>query len=310
MADYGIPIGFAVFVWWFSTGIVLYVVGLPPRMRAMTLLVASVLLAVSIYGLVATSDDPSVSGVFVAFVCTIVAWGWVEVTFLTGVLTGPRPLPCPEGARGWQRTLYAIRAILYHELALLGVGALVVLSTVGAVNQIGVWTYLLLWVLRLSAKLNLFLGVPVLNAGLLPRNLGFIKSYFREGPVNLLFPVSVTLGTIATALLAGWASAEATTPALRSGYMLLAALMALAVLEHWFMVIQAPLTAAWGWSLKSPERTAPVATADDVKADDFRTKRLAANPSREPARSMPSHAFLRSASVTAPAAHAGGKKRS
>ena len=35
--------------------------------------------------------------------------------------------------------------------------------TWGGANQVGTWTFLVLWVMRLSAKLNVFLGVPNLT---------------------------------------------------------------------------------------------------------------------------------------------------
>jgi putative photosynthetic complex assembly protein 2 len=280
MTDYGVAIVFAVFVWWFSTGIVLYAVRLPRFTVRWTILAASILLVAAVYGLAVDSRDDSVPGVFAAFTFTIFAWGWVEVTFLTGVLTGPRPLPCPEPVTGARRIYYTIQAILYHEIALLAVGGLVVLMTWGGVNRIGASTYALLWVLRLSAKLNLFLGVPVLNASLLPSRIRFIETYFRERPMNPFFPVSVTFGTVAFVMLAVQASVEDASASQRAGCTLLATLMALAVLEHWFMVIPAPLAAAWGWSLKSSrnhagEKGAPPRTP---RRAEFRTDLAAAAP--------------------------------
>ena len=62
-------------------------------------------------------------------------------------------------------------------------------------NQIGLWTFAALWVLRQSAKINLFLGVPVTNDELMPDAVRFLRSYFARKPVSAFFPVSVTLAT-------------------------------------------------------------------------------------------------------------------
>ena len=96
-----------------------------------------------------------------AFSCIICLWGAQEIAFLSGWLTGPRPEPCPaERNRLHPRLRHAMQAILYHELSLLICGALVVALTWNAENQVGLWTYAALYVLRQSAKINLFLGVP------------------------------------------------------------------------------------------------------------------------------------------------------
>ncbi|WP_163591818.1 DUF3623 family protein, partial [Klebsiella pneumoniae] len=48
-----------------------------------------------------------------------------------------------------------------------------------------------LWLMRLSAKLNVFLGVRNLNEQFLPEHLRYMHSYFRQRSSNALFPVSV-----------------------------------------------------------------------------------------------------------------------
>ena len=78
---------------------------------------------------------------------------------------------------------------------------MLVLLTWGAPNQIGVWTFVILWLMRLSAKLNVYLGVPNLTEEFLPDDLAYLKSYFANAPMNLLFPISVTPSTLVTLLL-------------------------------------------------------------------------------------------------------------
>ena len=257
MATFGIPILFALFVWWFSTGIVLYVVGLPRWTLRWTVGGAGLLLAAALWTLVATRNDLGAFGTYAAFTSAIVAWGFVEVLFLTGLVTGPRRSACPAGAAGWQRVVFAIEAILYHELLLLAVGGLIGLATWGGDNRMAVWTYSVLWIMRLSAKLNLFLGVPVLNDGLLPVAVDYLKTYFRRRSANLLFPVSVAATTVALVILSRDAVIDGSI-----GLTLIATLLALALLEHLFMVVPLPLEAAWGWGMKSGAGDAPPARVD------------------------------------------------
>jgi putative photosynthetic complex assembly protein 2 len=104
-----------------------------------------------------------------------------------------------------------------------------------------------------SARLNVFLGVSNLNAEFLPEHLAHIRSFFRSAPMNMLFPFSVTLSTIAAVLIGQQAWLNAADPFRCIGYALVTTMMVLAILEHWFLVL--PLSAArlwnnlWQWSL-------------------------------------------------------------
>ena len=178
---------YALFVWWFTTGLVLLLVLRQRRTMTVSLVGAALLFPLSLYLLARTGGQASVPGAYLAFTAAIVLWGTQETAFLTGVVTGPRPLPCPPGASGAARLRPAIGAILYHEIALLASGAAVLAVTWGAANQVGALTFLVLWTMRLSAKLNLFLGVPVLNDEAMPRQIEHLRSYFLRGPVNAFF---------------------------------------------------------------------------------------------------------------------------
>ncbi len=195
------------------------------------------LLAGSLSGLALTAGDTSVGGAYIAFTCTILLWGAQEIAFLAGWLTGPRPLPCPVGVTGWRRLSYALQAILYHEFALLACGAAVVALTWNGANQIGLWTFAALWVLRQSAKINLFLGVPVTNDELMPDAVRFLKSFFARKPVSAFFPASVTLATAVLVILVQRIVEVAVTPFDVVGLTLVSTLFALGVVEHWFMLL-------------------------------------------------------------------------
>ena len=245
MLQVAMPALAAILAWWFSTGMVMYLVGLPRRTHRRTQVAATVALLGALWGLAATANDTSETGAYLAFGCAIVAWGWQEVCFLTGVALGPRTGRCPEGVAGWRRFAVASQAILFHELQLVALGGAVLLATAGGANPVGTWTFLVLWAMRLSAKLNLFLGVPFLHADWLPAELRYLASYFRVRPMNWLFPLSVTLPTILAFVLVQGALQPETAPFDATARLLAAALLALAVLEHWFMVLPLPVAALW-----------------------------------------------------------------
>jgi len=248
IASYTVPPIYAAFVWWFSTGAVLLLVGRFGLTRA---LLALGLLAGSLGGLALTAGDSSVGGAYTAFTCMILLWGAQEIAFLAGWLTGPRPEPCPADATGRARLGFALQAILYHEFALLACGIAVAMLTWGGPNQVGLWTFAALWVLRQSAKINLFLGVPVTNDELMPDAVQFLKTYFARRPVSAFFPLSVTLATAVLVIMIQRIVEVAVTPFDIVGLTLVSTLFALGVVEHWFMLLPLPAITLWGWGMRS-----------------------------------------------------------
>jgi putative photosynthetic complex assembly protein 2 len=253
MSPFVLPVLFTLFVWWFSTGVILYLDGFPRRTYRWSMAGATAVLAGALYGLLATRSDTSVSGAYFAFTCSLLVWGWVEMSFLMGFVTGPRETPCPAGSRGWRRAGYALQTIIYHEFALLGAGAAVLVATLGGTNPVGWWTYAILWALRQSAKLNVFLGVRNLSEEFLPPHLRYLQTYFRRRPMNALFPFAVTAATIVAALV--WKQAFAADTEFDATALAFAGtLLALGIVEHGFMVMPLPSTALWNWSLRSRAR--------------------------------------------------------
>jgi putative photosynthetic complex assembly protein 2 len=113
--------------------------------------------------------------------------------------------------------------------------------------------------MRVSAKLNLFLGVPNLGEQFLPEHLKYLKSFFRRRAINFLFPVSVTLATLVTAS-AVQRLAHARTAFEATSLSLTIALLGLGLLEHWFMVLPLPSERLWSWAIPS-QRTARLISA-------------------------------------------------
>jgi len=194
--------------------------------------------------------NPTSRGAYAAFACAILAWGWQLVSFYMGYVTGPRKTACDPDCRGWPRFVQAVRTSLYHELIVCLTGAAMVALTWGQPNQIGVWTFLVLWWMHQSAKLNVYFGVPNLGEEMLPEHLRYLLSFMTRKPMNLLFPFSVSISTVVTVLLIQKAVAASATPFEVTGFTMLATLMALAIVEHWVLVAPLPVNALWGFGAK------------------------------------------------------------
>ncbi|WP_153114702.1 putative photosynthetic complex assembly protein PuhE [Rhodocyclus tenuis] len=260
-AAYGIPAAFAAFVWWSSTGAILFLDGLPRRTFPWSMAGASLLLVFALVGLDASSRETTVTAAYQAFFCAVIVWGWLEMSFLMGFIIGPRRSLSHPPTEGFQRFRNATEAIAYHEFALVIAAAIVVFLTWEAPNLVGTQTFAVLWLMRFSAKLNLFLGVPNLSAELLPEHLSHLRQYLTRRPMNLLFPVSVSAASVVATLLVA-ATFDATPGSFEAtGLALVSTLLVLAILEHWFMVV--PLNGAklWLWSLH-PERRSRVIASD------------------------------------------------
>lgn len=259
-----VPIGVALFIWWSSTGLILFLDRMPRRTHGRSLLAATAVAALAVALLIWSGQTPTAAGAYGGFAAAIAIWGWHELSFLTGHLTGPRPVACPEGATGWRRFVAAIGAILWHELAIAATAGLIVLLTWNAPNQVGLWTFLVLWIMRISAKLNIYLGVPNMTEEFLPEHLDFLKSHFRKRPMNLFFPLSVTAATVVCAWIGHVALIADATAFEVTGAMLVAGLLGLAILEHWFLVLPVPDAALWRW-IPGVAKTPNTTKTDDTE---------------------------------------------
>lgn len=232
---------FVLAMWWASTALVLRLVWLGPS--AWRVALASLLGAAGFAALASCSAVRSIGAAYLGFVSALAVWGWHELMFLLGLLTGPRRSACPPDARGFRRFRLATAAVIHHELALTVTLFAVVVATWGAPNQVGTWTYGVLWVMRLSAKLNVFLGVRNLSVQFIPEHLRYLVSYFGRARMNWLMPWSVIAGSAVLGLLVASARAEEASPLLCVERTLIATLLGLAVLEHVFLAL--PLPDAW-----------------------------------------------------------------
>jgi len=85
--------------------------------------------------------------------------------------------------------------------------------------------------------LNVFPGASNLNANFPPEHLAHIKSFLRSTPMNLLFPFSVTASAIFAVPMTQRAVFCGDDTFNAAGYGLLATMMVLTVLKHWFLVL-------------------------------------------------------------------------
>jgi len=256
MADIAVPVGFAIFIWWFSTGLILWLDRLPDTGVRWGLVLSSGLAVAALFGLAHTAQQTTAVGAYCAFTCTLIIWGWHELTFLSGWLTGPRRHALAPGTTGWPRFVQSVRAILWHELGLLAMGAAVVAVTWGASNTVGIWTFGVLWVMRLSAKLNLFFGVRNFSEAFLPPHLKYLQSFFRRRRMNAFFPLAVGAATVVAVGLVQAALDPSLLPGERTGHWLVASLLILAIVEHALLVLPLEATALWRWAISRGDATA------------------------------------------------------
>jgi hypothetical protein len=197
---------------------------------------------------------PSVAGVYRGFLSALAIWGWIELAFLTGVVTGPVNQPLLAEAPRNGNVSFApgapspiTRCCWPSRVSCDGLRELRGREQVAALD--------LSRPLRradFSAKLNLYFGVPKINTEFIPEHLNHLPSHFRTARMNWLFPISITGLTLAPCL--GW-SRFRRRPAgpNRRLSLLVTRLTALALLEHWLMVLPLPDERLWRWMLPATE---------------------------------------------------------
>eukprot|EP01037_Dinobryon_pediforme_P034296 gene34296-40138_t len=157
-----------------------------------------------------------------------------------------------------------------------------------AENPLALWTFLVLWWMHTSAKLNVFFGVRNLGEEFIPHHMRYILSYMSRRSMNAFFPLSVSVSTVVTMMLVRSAFDAQSDPLETAGYTMLATLMVLAVLEHWLLVTPFDANVLWKWGAK--------------KADAEQQAVVAAMPVGEPARGpQTGPAMSRSGAASVPA---------
>lgn len=256
--DFVLPITFAAVAWWLSTVVLIYRAGLPRQTFTTTFIGTTVVMLLGVAVLLLSRDNATAAGAYLAFLGALSIWAWHEVSYLFGFISGPRPAECPPEASGWRRFVLGVKTCIYHELAVIVTAALIAMATWNAPNQVGLWTFVILWLMRWSAKLNIFLGVRNLHVEFWPEHLRYLKSYVRNRDMNELFPVSIIAATFGLCGLVVVAVNAGDDLFRRTGASLNATLLALAMLEHWLLVLKVRDDALWQAGMRSRRGTVPV----------------------------------------------------
>ena len=249
---------FTAMCWWFGTGVILWLDRLPPASFRWSLLGWTMLLILSFKGVYESMREVSVVNAYLAFGSVIVMWGWHELAFLTGWITGPRKISLTQGAQGWQRFKESVQVMLHHEVALLVNFGILWLMQKDHPNHVALCTYALLWFMRLSAKLNLYFGVPQNGAQYLPSHLIYLASYFRTRLITPWFVISIS-AAVGTWCWLVW-QAQQGAMAITTGWVMLATLLGLAIVEHLIMIFPLPLERLWGWAMGQSSVETPLTT--------------------------------------------------
>lgn len=236
--------------WFVATGIVLWLDRRPVETYGASLMAATALAGIATAVILVTAEMGGAGAAWAGFFAALVLWGWHEMSFLMGLVTGPRRTACPADARGWRRFRFATAVLIHHEIALAVTALLLFLVTWGQPNQVAPLTFLLLFAMRLSTKLNIFVGVPHMASDMLPAHLDYMKSYF--GPKarrNWLMPLSLLLVGGLALLLANGAATAAPGSAEAATLVILFTLTLLAFVEHLFLILPFRESALWGWAM-------------------------------------------------------------
>ncbi len=240
---------FVLVVWWLSTAVVLGMVWLRRSTFRISVGLFSVIALAGLAALRWSSAIETPFAAYVAFASSIAVWGFHELTFLLGMVTGPRKEPCPPGARGWERFRLATATVIHHEIALAATLVAIAGLTWSAPNQVGTRTFLVLWGMRLSSKFNVFLGVRNVSEEFIPDHLRYLLSYFRRARINPLMPV-VIAASLFFAVRIGSAALAADGAFEQVGLTLVATILGLGVIEHVFLALPLPDALLWRWAIR------------------------------------------------------------
>ncbi len=261
MSFYGhiLPLVVVLFAWFGSTGVVAWLANRGKATFARSISWAGFAAGICLSVVVVTAhrhgpSGPDVADAYISFCAALVIWGWLELTFLTGIVAGPRRTVSNPDARGWQRFSDAAATLIYHELAIAAVMVILVSLTWYSANATGAIIFSLLFALRLSAKLNLYVGVPNMSDEIMPGHLEYLKTYF--GPRRLHGALAVTLAAmIGLAVWLGMRALAAPADSFAAvSATLIFALAALGALEHVFLALPFRDGELWRWALPARQQ--------------------------------------------------------
>ncbi|MEE4537763.1 MAG: putative photosynthetic complex assembly protein PuhE [Erythrobacter sp.] len=249
-----VPFVVTLALWFVATGLVAWADNRARATFRTSIRVGSVLGIAGLITILVSAQSVSTLAVYASFFGALMVWGWHEIGFLTGAAAGPRREPCPPGARGLDRFTQASATILHHEIALAVTALMLVSLSWTSPNQIGASVFVLLFVLRLISKINLFVGVPNSSTEMLPAHLSYLKTYFGANRMTWLLAASIAAIIGLAAWFAALAIAAPTGSPEMVGASLLTALCLLGALEHLFLALPFRDGMLWGWAFTAARR--------------------------------------------------------
>lgn len=251
---------FTLFLWWFTTGVIIAVYGRSAPLRAFCFAGLTIAMLAAIALLRATSGWQTTTAVYLSLTSGIVIWGWHTASYYLGFITGsPQGLDLTPETHAQltsiDRFKTALSASLYHELSVLAFAVGLALLLWKQPNQWGLWIFLAMWVMHSSAKLNVFLGVRNFRIDLLPSHLHHLQPLLGKESINGFFPFSMLIACCVTLFFLFQAMMPYTIPAHSIGYLSVGTMIALGMLEH-FMLILPTSVVLWGWGWRPLTETA------------------------------------------------------
>jgi putative photosynthetic complex assembly protein 2 len=254
-------IAFVTVLWGVSTAVIFYLDSLPTRTFGKSMAAATLVLVACAVTIWLLRDAASTAAILASFAAALLAWGWTEMSLYMGYVTGPRKTRCAHGCSGAKHFGHAVSANLWHELTVIGFAALILLSG----NETALWCFVLLWLMHLSARLNVFLGVRNVSEEFVPAHMDILKGFLRRRSMNPLFPFSC----LALVALAVWLIAQPQSLSVTMA----TTLVVIGLIEHVLLMLPLPVERLWHWSLSpsvrpetnkpdaSPSKPAPQRTA-------------------------------------------------
>ncbi len=249
MTDYVMPVLFVILLWWSSTGAILWLArGLDKQMNS-RLIIMSVFCFIGFGGLITSTFYNEVWAVYLAFVSALIIWGWVEFTFLAGLITGKTKETCPENINEKSRFVHAFNVINHHEFTLLGALIIIILIDMSGGSAMASKTFACMWLMRIGAKFAVFSGVPKLSIEMMPERLAYLQSYFRNDRIGWGYWASVVGCSVFFAAGIYALLHVHYGQVVHTQITMLTALVGLALLEHIFMVLPIADSRLWSWAM-------------------------------------------------------------
>ena len=257
------PVLFALFVWWFVTGLIFVAYGRSPRFTHTYFGIATLVMLGALAGFIATGSEASTTGVYLNLTCGLILWAWHVSSYYLGYITGPvkldefrREVRLGNGRFHTLRTRfrYALQASIHHELLALSFAILMAFVSRDAPNRWGLWVFLTLWGMHGLAKLNVFFGVRNFRIDFLPAHLHKLDYFLEKRANNPLSPIIIIFGTVTALVLIYRGIMPGTLPTQMIGNLAIGTLIILGVIENVMLILPVSIT-LWGWGMRHLPQT-------------------------------------------------------